>query len=310
MKNDLRQSVDRAFAGATWDEAHARRVISKIEERKQPVMKRKLTVALVCALVLVLASAWALAAVFVQRSERSNVVLTARNALTRQYRFTPGMLALFRADAQKNAGGDYTVTFTTNEGVPGTLLGVYTVHVNGGTAVASWSYDGHAGDMDHWDASIMAAYLAEDASAWMMGETTAPYHEYALQTFSLSSANATPTPFALFTSRPLKEDETRYNGEIVRIVKAGTQDITQDRAEELAKAALMEDFGLTQAAFEAEDTELTDVYLYQRANGQRIWALHWYIPAYVNGTEWSCGVILDAQTGEILNCDAMAGGIG
>ena len=101
MKNDMRQSVDRAFAGATWDEAHARRVISRIEERKQPVMKRKLTVALVCALVLVLASACALAAVFVQRSERSNVVLTARNALTRQCRFTPGMLALFRADAQK-----------------------------------------------------------------------------------------------------------------------------------------------------------------------------------------------------------------
>lgn len=47
-------------------------------------MKRKLTAALVCALVLVLASACALAAVFVQRSERSNVVLTARNALTRQ----------------------------------------------------------------------------------------------------------------------------------------------------------------------------------------------------------------------------------
>ena len=157
MKNDLRQSVDRAFAGAAWDETHARRVISKIEERKQPVMKRKLTAALVCALVLVLASACALAAVFVQRSERSNVVLTARNALTRQYRFTPGMLALFRADAQKNAGGDYTVTFTTNEGIPGTLLGVYSVHVNGSTAVANWSYDGHAGDMDHWDASIIGS---------------------------------------------------------------------------------------------------------------------------------------------------------
>ena len=97
MKNDLRQSMDRAFAGAAWDEAHARRVISKIEERKQPVMKRKLTAALVCALVLVLASACALAAVIVQRSERSNVVLTARNALTRQYRFTPGMLALAAA---------------------------------------------------------------------------------------------------------------------------------------------------------------------------------------------------------------------
>ena len=310
MKNDLRQSVDRAFAGAAWDEAHARRVISKIEERKQPVMKRKLTAALVCALVLVLASACALAAVFVQRSERSNVVLTARNALTRQYRFTPGMLALFRADAQKNAGGDYTVTFTTNEGIPETLLGVYTVHMNGSTAVASWSYDGHAGDMDHWDASIMAAYLAEDASAWMMGETTAPYHEYALQTFSLSSANATPTPFTLFTQRPLKEDEVRYDGEISRIVDAGSQDIAQDRAEELGKAALLEDFGLTKEGFEAEGSGLVYATLYQRPNGQRIWDLDWYIPAYVNGIEWCCCVRLDAQTGEILDCDAVTGGIG
>ena len=50
-----------------------------------------------------------------------------------------------------------TVTFTTNEGIHGTLLGVYTVHVNGSTAVASWSYDGHAGDMDHWDASIIGS---------------------------------------------------------------------------------------------------------------------------------------------------------
>ena len=310
VKHRLKQSVDRAFAGAAWDETHARRVISKIEERKQPVMKRKLTAALVCALVLVLASACALAAVFVQRSERSNVVLTARNALTRQYRFTPGMLALFRADAQKNAGGDYTVTFTTNEGIPETLLGVYTVHVNGSTAVASWSYDGHAGDMDHWDASIMAAYLAEDASAWMMGETTAPYHEYALQTFSLSSANATPTPFTLFTQRPLKEDEVRYDGEISRIVDAGSQDIAQDRAEELGKAALLEDFGLTKEAFEAEGSGLVYATLYQRPNGQRIWDLDWYIPAYVNGIEWCCCVRLDAQTGEILDCDAVTGGIG
>ena len=63
----------------------------------------------------------------------------------------------FLKNAQKNAGGDYTVTFTTNEGIPGTLLGVYSVHVNGSTAVANWSYDGHAGDMDHWDASIIGS---------------------------------------------------------------------------------------------------------------------------------------------------------
>lgn len=101
-----------------------------------------------------------------------------------------------------------------------------------------------------------------------------------------------------------------YDGEISRIVDTGSQDIAQDRAEELGKAALMEDFGLTKEGFEAEGSELVYVTLYQRPNGQRIWDLDWYIPAYVNSIEWSCCVRLDAQTGEILDCDAVTGGIG
>lgn len=104
--------------------------------------------------------------------------------------------------------------------------------------------------------------------------------------------------------------EGRYDGEISRIVDAGSQDIAQDRAEELGKVALLEDFGLTKEGFEAEGSELVYATLYQRPNGQRIWDLDWYIPAYVNGIEWSCCVRLDAQTGEILDCDAVTGGIG
>lgn len=69
-------------------------------------------------------------------------------------------------------------------------------------------------------------------------------------------------------------------------------------------------FGLTKEGFEAEGSELVYATLYQRPNGQRIWDLDWYIPAYVNGIEWSCCVRLDAQTGEILDCDAVTGGIG
>ncbi len=310
MKNDLRQSVDRAFAGATWDDAHARRVIRTIEERNQPVMKRKLTVAMVCVMVLVLVSVCALAAVFVQRSERSNAIMMARKALTRQYHFTSGMLALFNAEAEENIGGDYTVTFTSNDGVPSTLLGVYTVHVSGGTTTAKWSYDGCTADIDHWDANVMAAYLAEDTDGWMMGEAEAPYHEYAMQVFSLSASNVTPTPIVSAASRALEEDEVYYDGEVARIVKAGSQDITQERAEELAIAALMEEFNLTQDAFEDEYTELTDAYIYQRTNGQRIWSLTWYIPASVSGNEFCVAVTLDALTEEILSCDAVTGGIG
>ena len=67
---------------------------------------------------------------------------------------------------------------------------------------------------------------------------------------------------------------------------------------------------LTKEGFEAEGSELVYATLYQRPNGQRIWDLDWYIPAYVNGIEWSCCVRLDAQTGEILDCDAVTGGIG
>lgn len=157
----------------------------------------------------------------------------------------------------------------------------------------------------------LEAYLAEDAESVMKGALYAPYHQYTLQVRSTvkTQTTPTPTPFTLLTRRPLKEDEVRYDGEISRIVDAGPQDIAQDRAEELGKATLMEDFGLTKEGFEAEGSELVYVTLYQRPNGQRIWDLDWYIPA-VNGIEWSCCVRLDAQTGEILDCDAVTGGIG
>lgn len=157
----------------------------------------------------------------------------------------------------------------------------------------------------------LAAYLAEDAESVMKGALYAPYHQYTLQGRSTVKTQTTPTPtsFTLLTRRPLREDKVRYDGEISRIVDAGPQDIVQDRAEELGKATLMEDFGLTKEGFEAEGSELVYVTLYQRPNGQRIWDLDWYIPA-VNGIEWSCCVRLDAQTGEILDCDAVTGGIG
>lgn len=92
----------------------------------------------------------------------------------------------------------------------------------------------------------LAAYLAEDAESVMKGALYAPYHQYTLQVRSTAKAQTTPTPtpFTLLTRRPLKEDEVRYDGEISRIVDAGSQDIAQDRAEELGKAALLEDFGL------------------------------------------------------------------
>lgn len=155
----------------------------------------------------------------------------------------------------------------------------------------------------------LAAYLAEDAESVMKGALYAPYHQYTLQVRFTVKTQTTPTPFTLLTRRPLKEDEVRYDGEISCIVDAGSQDIAQDRAEELGKAALLEDFGLTKEAFEAEGSELVYATLYQRPNGQRIWDLDWYIPA-VNGIEWSCCVRLDAQTGEILDCDAVTDGIG
>ena len=100
----------------------------------------------------------------------------------------------------------------------------------------------------------LAAYLAEDAESVMKGALYAPYHQYTLQGRSTvkTQTTPTPTPFTLFTRRLLKEDEVRYDGEISRIVDAGSQDIAQDRAEELGKVALLEDFGLTKEAFEAE----------------------------------------------------------
>lgn len=85
----------------------------------------------------------------------------------------------------------------------------------------------------------------------MKGALYAPYHEYTMQVRSTvkTQTTPTPTPFTLLTRRPLKEDEVRYDGEISRIVDAGPQDIAQDRAEELGKAALLEDFGLTKRDF-------------------------------------------------------------
>ena len=123
----LRESMDRRLSGLDVSAARRSAVMQRIVEEEQPVMKKKLSFAVVFALVLVSLAAIALAAGLIF-SPRVDAVTLADRALEEKYGITLRMQSFFERNDETLEDGSVRVTYTAGENFRN-VMGAYTVKI-------------------------------------------------------------------------------------------------------------------------------------------------------------------------------------
>lgn len=139
-KDSLKASMDRRLSFLNDVPSCRSAVKLRIAQEEEPVMKRKMSVGLVFALVLVLLSAAALAATLLL-SPRAEAARLADKALEKEYGVTAEMLSFFSRAEKEQADGSVVVTYTGSAGLE-YVLGTYTAAVKDGRAEITWSHAG------------------------------------------------------------------------------------------------------------------------------------------------------------------------
>ncbi len=301
MKNELQDLLDTQLSDLRWSQAKSEDIIRKT--RGEVKVKKKLSLSLVIVMVLILLTATAFAIYAIQRSPQADAILEARRALTEKYGLSAEAFGLFHATATQE-GENWVVTFTSNDsGIPDLLLGEYTVTLNDGKmATAVWTHD----DMD--------------PSLWQSGDVHAeawgqPQIEKALRGDEEATAvrmTAWEKQEAHVTSNPkpetpaTKEGEYYYNGELAKVVAPPSDAITQEKALEIAKQAVMEEYGVPRETLKKADVVSCEYIVTQ--SGKGVWDSHIYF--VYQEVEWGCGVSMEGKTGEILSIGSVTGGNG
>ncbi len=142
MKTDFRQLVDRELSGLRWDEARQARVLASLEPKGGTSVKRKMTMSLAFALVLMMMASVALAATLLF-SPRYDALQLADQALLEKYGITEEMQPALHHNITE-IDGAVVVTYEMVEGIVmrENRFGMYTVTVRDGKAEAAWSMDG------------------------------------------------------------------------------------------------------------------------------------------------------------------------
>ena len=159
----------------------------RIAQEEEPVMKKKVSLGFVFAMVLVLLTAAALATTLLL-SPRADAVRTADRALEEKYGVTAEMQTYFFREQKELEDGAVQVTYT-GSGSLDWVLGTYTAVVKDGKAEISWSHDGEdtAGgyEAEAWGLEQLKQMVAEsqdetlkeaflDRAAKISGEHRAP----------------------------------------------------------------------------------------------------------------------------------------
>ncbi len=140
-RKEFHEAIDTTLSGLQGNPFLAQRVTAQAEGKENIVMKKKLSVTIVIAIVLMLLMATALAAgiIFAKRVPATEI---ADQALLRTYGITARMQSLFTRITAEGEGGTTVVTYEGREHLA-YVLGKYTVIVDGQTVKSiSWSHDG------------------------------------------------------------------------------------------------------------------------------------------------------------------------
>ena len=139
-KETLQSAMDRRLSFLDDRPSCRAAVQYRIAQEEEPVMKKKVSLGLVFAIVLVLLSVAALAASLLL-SPRADAARIADHALEEKYGITREMQTFFGRTEEELPDGAVQVTYT-GAGSMAYVLGTYTAVVRDGRAEVTWSHDG------------------------------------------------------------------------------------------------------------------------------------------------------------------------
>lgn len=269
----LRESMDRRLSGLDSSAARRSAVMQRIAQEEQPVMKKKMSFAVVFALVLVSLAAVALAATLIF-SPRVDALTLADKALEEKYGITLRMQSFFDRRDEALPDGSVRVTYTSGENFR-KVMGEYTAVVKDGKAEVAWDLDGISTE-GMFDAKAWGPEQLKEIMAWNEENgTLTPYIEKAAAIGGAAEEQE--------KGEPLGEEYFRQLDQNSADAKAAAK-LTEEEMAKIAREALIARYGLTEA--DADQME-------------------WYIPPY------SPEVLYTVQNGSycydveyLLNLDA------
>jgi len=280
-------------------------VINASYQQEEQPMKKKLTVGLVFAIVLMLAAATALAAYTLHRSARADALSRARQALSADYGLTPETLGLFGFGLAQS-GDAWMATFTPT-GLHPQPLGEYRVTlVPGKQPVTAWTYDDV--DPEVWQSGSL------DSPIWGQPQLLKVLRDMDAAIDALSRMDPDWLSQGFFAPQQappvvesLQEGESVWFGQIIREAEPGPEDMSREDATAIAMAAIVEESSLTMTDMDAAEV-LTD--FYERENETPLWMFSVQFYLQDSGIFQDWGVVIDARTGEILLINIVTRGNG
>lgn len=302
MKNEFRQLVDRRLSDLQWDEQRTRRVLQALEPEGGKVMKRKLTLSLVLVTAIALMASVAFAAVTLIYSPSANAVNQARSVLIEQYGLTHTTLGLFMQGLSMD-DDVITVTFDGDwMAAYGGNAGNYTVTLRDGEVIASWTHDEadpalwQTGNLDApiWGQPQLEAFLRErDLSVTGID---VPDADEGSVTYELAACTPEPAP---------AEEPEVVHIQIIEVMPS-PDDLPKDKALAIARAALMESYGLSETQM-ADDVDIASCRLLQIGDySPRVWSISAW--CQMDGFDWNMLVEINASTGEVITVYMQTGG--
>lgn len=291
--NDLQKAVDRRLSQLSWGEKQRRSVMIQLQKEEKP-MKRKLSMSFALVLAAMLLAVGALAATSLMRSPEADAVTQARQAVMERYGLTVETLGIFHATYESTADGwrvAFRPSMDINANMDEAVIGVYTVEKTADGLAVTWSHD----DAD--PASYAGGNLTDPV--WAQEQLRKVLHEGRAEISALAQQRSAATP------QPVPEEEVAgasvwMNGTIVTTPENG--DMPMAEAKEIMRAAVQAELALTDAQAAQigtpADYDEAAVQFVQDAGGVRMWEFQ--VDIDVDGSHYSCGVFINAQTGEVV----------
>ena len=259
-KETLKARMDRRLSFLDGLPSCRSAVMQRIAQEEAPVMKKKISLGLVLALILVSLSVAGLAAAALLFSPKADAARIADRALEERYGVTPEMQTFFVRSEEELPGGAVRVTYAGRDQLL-EALGTYTARVKDGKAEISWSYDGKDTSglygADAWGAEQLKQMLADNQETGDMGL-------FLPRALEIAQANGNPWQDSVSTEEEIIDYFEQLEKEKTAALAA--RKLPEDEMAELARQAVIEAYSLT-----AEQAAALEKYVQPLADEENAW---------------------------------------